>query len=639
MEASPISGYAASRRANPYRWANVAGRPWRVSVSGGAVEGRALRAKRSCQSSRQCSRHHVLQSQSARFFGGRHPHRHLHGFTSHHLEPVAPNLTPWPIAPQNRKTRDWFGRLWGRLRQGREGGRRARSRDWPENGAHSSWFAGGKTFLTLPTPLTSAAIADAGCIEQAERTVTFWPAFLRIEWRVGRTEQTSIRLKGKGRSGEASRKRPACPLRRTIDLSGWCGLAAWCGFAAWRGRSRKSRGEFGCEHWGGKQVLPEFQAEIPDPLAHDLPKFLPTRRMGTPTVRILLEVFICQNGFKGPAMQIQVQHIFGGKSRSGKLGDEQFIDHAPACFSDGWGSGCGGMTGDNQPHTRSTSGEGHLWAIVKGADGSTFWVGRHLHGRARNNGLDRGQIQERIVATAPDEAQMRVQDISEHSSVAIQAIHTHQDLGGEKLVRRRIPGDHLESLFQFFPVVAIARSPKCAHELMGMRLQNRGTRSHHFPSLASPVARSTDLIKTTMRRRKRWEVGECPLASRLFGPIHIHDHVLLTATIPQPARGRERRRSLQQVFLKLRAPRLHAGLIEGSKKARKGGARGQVMATKQRHEDFCTGSQTFIKPTGCATRLLLGAPRLLDHCRSPHAQSGGGSWLSGFIVGLAAGCT
>jgi hypothetical protein len=25
-------------------------------------------------------------------------------------------------------------------------------------------------------------------------------------------------------------------------------------------------------------------------------------------------------------------------------------------------------------------------------------------------------------------------------------------------------------------------------------------------------------------------------------------------------------------------------------------------------------------PTGCATRLLLGAPRLLDHCRSPHAR-------------------
>jgi len=90
-------------------------------------------------------------------------------------------------------------------------------------------------------------------------------------------------------------------------------------------------------------------------------------------------------------------------------------------------------------------------------------------------------------------------------------------------------------------------------------------------------------------------MGKRTLASRLFGPVHIHDHVLLTAPIPQPTRGGERRRSLQQVFLKLRAQRLHAGLIEDGKKARKGGARGQVMATKQRHEDFCEGSKTFIK--------------------------------------------
>jgi len=30
-------------------------------------------------------------------------------------------------------------------------------------------------------------------------------------------------------------------------------------------------------------------------------------------------------------------------------------------------------------------------------------------------------------------------------------------------------------------------------------------------------------------------------------------------------------------------------------------------------------------PTGCATRLLLGVNRLLNHCRSPHAPKGGGS--------------
>ena len=90
-------------------------------------------------------------------------------------------------------------------------------------------------------------------------------------------------------------------------------------------------------------------------------------------------------------------------------------------------------------------------------------------------------------------------------------------------------------------------------------------------------------------------MGKGSLASRLFGAIDIHDHIRLVAPIPQPARRREGRRSLQQVFLKLRAQRLDSPLIEGSKKARKGGARRQAMATKQRHEDGGEGSKTFIK--------------------------------------------
>jgi len=47
--------------------------------------------------------------------------------------------------------------------------------------------------------------------------------------------------------------------------------------------------------------------------------------------------------------------------------------------------------------------------------------------------------------------------------------------------------------------------------------------------------------------------------------------------------------------LKLRAQRLHAGVIKGRKTARKGAARRQVMATKERHEDFAQRRKTFIK--------------------------------------------
>src|SRR6266702_3077430 len=252
------------------------------------------------------------------------------------------------------------------------------------------------------------------------------------------------------------------------------------------------------------------------------------------------------------------------------------------------------MTGDNQPSAWSTSNQGHVWAIVKGAQGSTFWMGTHLHGGARQNRLHHCQIQERIVTTAPDDAHTRVQDVSEHSGVAIQAIQTHQDLGEEKLVRRRIAGDHLESPFQFCAVVAIARSPKRAQELMGMRLQKRGAGAHHFPSLAPLVPRSRDLIKTTMRRGQRWELGKGSLASRLFGAIDIHDHILLVEPIPQAA-DRGERGSRHQICLKERAQSLYGRLIQGCQKPRKGRPRGEELAAKEGHEWFGKGQQSRIK--------------------------------------------
>ncbi len=45
-----------ARRAKPKEWAKVAGRPWSVTISGGASDGRALRASRCSQERRQCAR-------------------------------------------------------------------------------------------------------------------------------------------------------------------------------------------------------------------------------------------------------------------------------------------------------------------------------------------------------------------------------------------------------------------------------------------------------------------------------------------------------------------------------------------------------------------------------------------------------
>ena len=102
-------------------------------------------------------------------------------------------------------------------------------------------------------------------------------------------------------------------------------------------------------------------------------------------------------------------------------------------------------------------------------------------------------------------------------------------------MRGRIPANHLDRSLQLFSVIAIASSPEGAQELMRMGLQKRGAGSHDFSSLASLVPWGRNLIETAMGCGKRWELGERTLAGGLPGPIDIHHHILLVATIPQAA--------------------------------------------------------------------------------------------------------
>ena len=116
-------------------------------------------------------------------------------FAPDHREPVAAELTAWPVPPKDRSMRECVYGFGERRRCG-DGGCRGNGlvrREGPEHSTDPSWFAGGRAFLTLSTQLALAAITDAGCIQQTIRAIALRSAFLRIERMIGGTEQASKR--------------------------------------------------------------------------------------------------------------------------------------------------------------------------------------------------------------------------------------------------------------------------------------------------------------------------------------------------------------------------------------------------------------------------------------------------------------
>ena len=136
-------------------------------------------------------------------------------------------------------------------------------------------------------------------------------------------------------------------------------------------------------------MLTEFQAEVPDPLIHDLPELLSTSGVRTPAIGVLLPVFIGQRRFKGPPMQIEVQHILWGKRPLRQHGHKQFIDR-PVPLDANWRFGRGGRMGrDNYPNEWSPLRQRKIRAVVQAAGRPAFgmpalrvWLGRQtrLHG-------------------------------------------------------------------------------------------------------------------------------------------------------------------------------------------------------------------------------------------------------------------
>src|SRR6266568_1436989 len=340
--------------------------------------------------------------------------------------------------------------------------------------------------------------------------------------------------------------------------------------------------------------LPQFQAEVPDPLREDLAKLLAARHMGVPAIRILLRVFISKHHLKRSPVQVEVEDIRVGKRRRWKGADKELVDGTVTLNADFRGRGGGDMGSHHQVHLGSGWCQGNGWAIVECARYPAFWMGTHLIRCMRKCLLDHLQIQETVVTTSGNHAKTSGEHIDEGSCVAIESVETKQHGSSGKGKLCGIASDHRDGPQQFPAVISIAWSSKRAEKLMRMRLEQDRTGTHHFSPFAPLIARRADLIETAMGRGQRLQLRQRPLAGGLSGPVHIDDHPLFFRPVEQATGGSKWVPGVQ-ILLKARAQSFYGALIEGGEKAGEGRAIGQLVSVKQGHERLGKRQQPFVK--------------------------------------------
>lgn len=80
------------------------------------------------------------------------------------------------------------------------------------------------------------------------------------------------------------------------------------------------------------------------------------------------------------------------------------------------------------------------------------------------------QIKPGILLAPPNHPTLVREDLIHRGLVSIQSVDAHDDLGEGKRKRRRVSRDGLESLSQFFSVIAVSWTRKGAKPLMRVRL-------------------------------------------------------------------------------------------------------------------------------------------------------------------------
>src|SRR6266480_315295 len=170
-----------------------------------------------------------------------------------------------------------------------------------------------------------------------------------------------------------------------------------------------------------------------------------------------------------------------------------------------------------------------------------------------------------------------------------------------ELVRVQIAPNGGHCATQFLPVVTVAWVAEAAEPLVGMGLQDRAARADHFPALAPGVAGGTEGTQATLRLRPVLCPGQSALAGCLARAINVEDDPLVACSINKGAcLSLVVQRAREQIGEKERAQGFCGSPGEAGKKARERRAGGQLVASEERHEGRCPGSQPLVK-------LLQGA--------------------------------
>ena len=229
---------------------------------------------------------------------------HLDALVSHELPTGAPVLSAAPVPPEQR---------------------RGTHRERVQQNTDPTGLRGG-----FPMPLArlsqraAATIENSGTVEDAQTAISLAALLGGAQRLARRTGQRPIGLESEILPAETTRfpgqgdRRFAIALHRCLLR---CGLG-------------DQGSKLSCAQRSWRELMTQFQPEVPHPLRDDLPDFLSRGRVTTPAVGILLLVFIGEHCFKGATMQVKRHHVGGGECVLREIGEKEFVDHPLADVTD-----------------------------------------------------------------------------------------------------------------------------------------------------------------------------------------------------------------------------------------------------------------------------------------------------------------